>query len=159
MAIKGEAVKEKLQEYALIAEIIGAVAIVFSLVFVGVQVQQGSIQTEANTEAIRGQVRESMMYADLQIIEFYGQYIPEEERPLSNWDLYYEMTMRTRENYWMQYRNGLLDEDTFNSYTLVFVDIIHSKPEFRDRWENESQNEVVVGFRDEINRRLRVEME
>jgi len=52
-----------------------------------------------------------------------------------------------------------LQEYAFNSYTLVFVDIIHSKPEFRDRWENENQNEVVAGFRDEFNRRLRVEMD
>ena len=53
--------KEKLQEYALIAEIISALAIVVSLIFVGLQVRQGSETTVANTEAIRSQVRESML--------------------------------------------------------------------------------------------------
>jgi len=33
--------KEKLQEYALIAEMISAICIVLSLVFVGLQVRQG----------------------------------------------------------------------------------------------------------------------
>jgi len=42
------AIKEKLQEYALIAEIIGSLAIVASLVFVGVQVQQNTNLTKAN---------------------------------------------------------------------------------------------------------------
>jgi hypothetical protein len=41
-------VKEKLQEYALIAEIIGGVAIVCSLLFVGVQIRQNSEVSEIN---------------------------------------------------------------------------------------------------------------
>ena len=43
--------KEKLQEYALVAEIIGAVAIVVSLLFVGIQVRQSN--TIAATDAIK----------------------------------------------------------------------------------------------------------
>jgi hypothetical protein len=45
--------KEKLQEYALMAEIISAVAIVISLVFVGLQIQQTSEETALNTAAIK----------------------------------------------------------------------------------------------------------
>jgi hypothetical protein len=45
--------KEKLQEYALVAEMIGGVAIVISLVFVGVQVSQTAEETATNTTAIR----------------------------------------------------------------------------------------------------------
>jgi len=40
--------KEKLQEYALIAEIISGIAIVISLVFVGIQIQQGTEETVAS---------------------------------------------------------------------------------------------------------------
>lgn len=40
--------KEKLQEYALIAEIIGGIAIVCSLIFVGVQIRQNSEISEVN---------------------------------------------------------------------------------------------------------------
>jgi hypothetical protein len=40
--------KEKLQEYALVAEIIGGIAIVCSLPFVGVQIRQSAKVSEIN---------------------------------------------------------------------------------------------------------------
>lgn len=46
MAFEGVAVKEKLQEYALLAEIISAICIVASLLFVGVQIKQNSESME-----------------------------------------------------------------------------------------------------------------
>ena len=42
------AVKEKLQEYALLAEIISAVAIIASLLFVGVQLKQNDKTNQVN---------------------------------------------------------------------------------------------------------------
>lgn len=42
--------KEKLQKFALIAEIVGGVAIIASLIFVGVQINQ-------NHEMMRAQIR------------------------------------------------------------------------------------------------------
>jgi hypothetical protein len=62
--------KEKLQEYALIAEIISAICIVLSLIFVGLQVRQGAEETAANTAAIRGSVRQSLMEADKDLLLF-----------------------------------------------------------------------------------------
>jgi hypothetical protein len=44
---KAVSIKDRLQEYALVAEIIGAVAIVASLIFVGLQIQQGTSITKA----------------------------------------------------------------------------------------------------------------
>ena len=40
--------KEKLQEYALIAEIIGGIGIIASLIFVGFQLEQNTLSTELN---------------------------------------------------------------------------------------------------------------
>ena len=40
--------KEKLQEYALIAEIVGGIAIVLSLIFVGMQIRQNSEISQVN---------------------------------------------------------------------------------------------------------------
>ena len=42
------AVKEKLQEYALVAEIIGGIGIIASLIFVGFQLEQNTLSTELN---------------------------------------------------------------------------------------------------------------
>lgn len=41
--------KEKLQQYALVAEIISAIAIVLSLVFVGFQIADGNREANAAT--------------------------------------------------------------------------------------------------------------
>lgn len=143
--------QEKLQEYALIAEIVGAVAIVLSLIFVGIQVKQGAEETAVNTEAIRGQVRESMMNADLEVIKYIAEYMPEDDRTLSNTELFYEILKRTRENYWVQYQNGLLDEDTYTSYISIFIDEIQKRPSFKRRWDGETNNSVVPTFKDEVN--------
>ena len=42
----------KLKEWALVAEIAGAVGIIISLVFVGYQIKQGTEETSQNTRAI-----------------------------------------------------------------------------------------------------------
>jgi hypothetical protein len=52
--------REKLQEYALIAEIIGGIAIVASLIFVGFQVQQTADETALNTRQMQ-----AMAFQDL----------------------------------------------------------------------------------------------
>jgi hypothetical protein len=45
--------KEKLQEYALIAEIVGAIAIVISLITVAMQINQSAQETALNTNAVQ----------------------------------------------------------------------------------------------------------
>jgi hypothetical protein len=42
----------KLEKWALVAEIVSAIAIVLSLIFVGLQVRQGASATALNTRAI-----------------------------------------------------------------------------------------------------------
>jgi hypothetical protein len=52
--------KEKLQEYALIAEIIGAIAIVASLIFVGLQVRLSAEETAQNTLQMQAMVYQAL---------------------------------------------------------------------------------------------------
>lgn len=49
----GKIMKEKLQEYVLIAEIIGGMAIVGSKIFVGLQVRQTAHETALNTRQMQ----------------------------------------------------------------------------------------------------------
>ena len=51
----------KLERWALIAEIVGGVAIVLSLIFVGLQVRQSAEQTALNTDAIRADAIQSLV--------------------------------------------------------------------------------------------------
>lgn len=70
------ALKVRLQEYALIAEIIGGIAIVVSLIFVGFEVRQSAAETAQNTRAI-----EVAAYQDLigQIIEINSHVMTDSE--------------------------------------------------------------------------------
>ena len=57
----GSALKERLQEYALLAEIIGGIAIVASLIFVGFQVQQTAEETALNTRQMQADAYQDLV--------------------------------------------------------------------------------------------------
>jgi hypothetical protein len=117
--------KEKLQEYALIAEIIGGIAIIASLLFVGYQIQQ-------NSEALLAGSRQNLLEADLQVLDNMMDYpmlydVPAQDDftgdDFLRLRVHYVSMMRIREYAWQQYNNGVLDEQTFNAYLepLKFV--------------------------------------
>lgn len=110
--------KEKLQEYALIAEILGGIAIVASLIFVGMQIQQ-------NSETQLAISRQNLLDADLGIldnlIDYPALYDPANSDNLvgddaSRQEAYWVSILRVREFAWQQYKNGILDEESFLSY-------------------------------------------
>lgn len=156
--------KEKLQEYALVAEIISALAIVLSLIFVGLQVRQGSEETAANTEAIRSQVRESMLNADSNILsrimdypylvkndyEPTGSNEEQQERAVA----FFFTMVRSRENYWIQHKNGILDTDTYLSYRSAFIKYLSGSKFYLSLWER-LRGAWTPGFVQEINGILR----
>ena len=53
--------KNKLQKYSLLAEIVSAIAIVVSLIFVGIEVRQNATQTEQNTIALQVNVYQDLI--------------------------------------------------------------------------------------------------
>jgi len=115
----------KLEKWALLAEIISAICIVLSLIFVGFQVQQGAEATDNNTEVARIQVRESMMNAELNVLNLAADHpyllrfgfnpdehsVEDAERARAC----FLIIMPTRENVWVQYDSGFLDETTYRS--------------------------------------------
>lgn len=154
--------KEKLQEYALIAEIISAIAIVLSLIFVGLQVKQGSEETAANTEAIRSQVRESMLNEDTTLLGWSIEYpglldlhfdpASKDQATIRRYTAYFYALARTRENYWVQHRNGILDTQTYLSYRNTFLAYLGSDF-YLNIWKSINDT-FVPGFVDEINKEL-----
>lgn len=154
--------KEKLQEYALIAEIVSALCIVLSLIFVGLQVQQGAEETAQNSRVLQATVRESMMAADLAVLRYIGDHaydmapegVPNPIPPQFDrvaWGL--EMIFRTRENYWLQHSQGLLDDDTYLSYRGSMLAMLNNVPVAKQRRAS-AQPSLVKGFVDEINAAL-----
>ena len=105
--------KEKLQEYALLAEIISAVVIVISLFFVGFQIQDGNRETRAAT--VQAQLNaemnfqsEILRYANIWDKVSKGEQLDEGEefrRAL----ILYNMMMALNENRYEQFKAGYLD--------------------------------------------------
>jgi len=160
--------KEKLQEYALIAEIIGGVAIVISLIFVGLQVRQ------SNTLAANDALKDGTQIWVDQYREAFGT---EEStafirRGLNNYhDLNKDEQGRffslivgfiaAFDNLYNQYNAGLLKEEVFISIASAYYKIINmpgaqqiltDNVKFVPRYlSDHSVNDVLIGKEAEID--------
>ena len=103
----------KLSEWANIAEVLSAVAIVVSLIFVGVQINDGNRETRAATaqSALNAEMAfqaEILRYADTWLKVVSGQPFSddvEERRGI----ILYNMMMTMNENQYVQMKSGFLD--------------------------------------------------
>ncbi|MDG2177122.1 MAG: hypothetical protein P8M72_13475 [Gammaproteobacteria bacterium] len=129
--------KEKLQEFAFIAEIISALAVIAGLIFVGLETRQSSEETALNTRAI-----ETAAYQDLisQIIDINMSILSVEKLR----DVYFlaqteELTNQEDINIFgnyaitvarhadlscFQYQQGLIDEERLVATLAIFINII-----------------------------------
>lgn len=127
--------KAKLQEYALIAEIIGAICIVISLIFVGIQVKDNTTASEAATyQASVGYDIELLMAVagDPDMARIVSTYIYGDSSSLSELDTTraeYQMTalLRHLENLYSQHELGLLSDETWAT-RQAFVEAILLSP-------------------------------
>jgi hypothetical protein len=156
----------KLEKWALIAEIISAICIVLSLIFVGLQVRQGAEATDNNTEAVRSQVRESLMNADLNLLMMAAEhpylvsfgFNPDEhaEQEIGRARANFYIILRTRDHFWMQVDSGLLDATTYESYRNILLLMLANSDFYRREWvEQISHGWLRQRFVDDINAELR----
>lgn len=117
--------KLKLQDYSSISDIIGAIAIVSSLIFVGLQINQNSIAAKANTrialaEIARDNIKVNMdprlISAKLKL--FNGEKLTDAELLLMR--MQFELIFRTAENVYFQYSVGTFNQEEFNGYDRFF---------------------------------------
>ena len=133
--------KEKLQDYALIAEIVGAIAVVISLIYVGLGVRQNTdaIQVanhqalvamdmeknswlrDPNFAAIYDKAREDM--SNLSTIEFrqYSTFIAD---TLNAWEFAF-----------ITHNNGAMDDTIWNGWDGFYRSEIETEG-YRQFWEN-----------------------
>ena len=125
-----------------IAEITSSVAIVLTLIYLAVQTQQ-------NTSAILVNSRNAVIDTDVQLINQLvvdpaieasftkpGRLTDLEAIRLENFLI---GVARTREHQWIQYQNGLLDEQTWRSF-MSAMPVILSYPRTRPWWERARAN-------------------
>ena len=151
-----------------IADILGAVAIVATLLYLAVQTQYLAEQTELlaiqsqqNTAAVQAATRQAMLAEDRELLalrlEFgvqelmireVGSLSDDEKIRLSTWLV---MFLRNRENQWLQRQSGVIDEATWLTYSYTIGPIL-SYEVTRPWWvQRVSRGEFDPGFVGYVN--------
>lgn len=143
--------------WSSIAEIVGSVAILATLVYLAVQTQQLVTQTRQNSEAILSASRQESLSAELLVLRMiYDDPITSFEQPLQDGAIGLKQRavdfslFRVRELQWLQYHDGLLDEATMRSYVGILVGNIQTSPRIRQHWDTYSEA-FSTGFVAEVN--------
>jgi len=139
-------------------ETVGLFAVVLSLIFLGVEVQQNSL-------LMRSQIRDSVTDKQIAFYSILGENAdaseiisrgllgselsPAESSQFLHWS---NAALRMWENEWFQYQNGLFDEDEFTPRMEVWRGMTQF-PGFRNMWNTRS-NSYSPGFRDQMDRIL-----
>ena len=129
----------KLEKLAPLAEIISSIAIVATLIYL-------SIQTEQTNSALVANSRQSTLMADMTLIaalisnpEVMGNtQRPFEELSFAEKDQLGNAlagVLRSREFAWLQYKNGVLDGPTFDSYMETPIRWIKENEAFKVYWD------------------------
>lgn len=123
-----------LENWAAVAEIIGAIAVVVTLIYLAVQIKHSKESLDANTKAIRGQAISDItrnvhdqMQMLLQGHDVAAAYLRSAtEETLDQMDSFLldsvlSAVFVARQNEFFQWRQGLLDEDVFRSLHHVIL--------------------------------------
>lgn len=140
---------DNLQKWALIAEIFGGLAIVVSLIFVGIQVNQSSIATDQNTKALEGDAYQNLIsqittmnmaiIQDSEFADIYNRMLSGEDPKNATEDrrvnVFITMNVRHGDIAYRQYSNGFIDEDSLNSVLAPVIIFIKNMSPGKSRWE------------------------
>lgn len=143
-------------EWSAIAQIIGTVAILITLIYLAVQTRQ-------NTAAILSNTRDTIINSDLHLVELLMehplyQYMHnldeatiDNKQNLQNWLI---ALARSREHQFFQYKDGLLDKKTWEAY-ITGITINLSYPVTRAWWDYVSSDFFDKDFVNELNKYLK----
>lgn len=112
----------QLDQLVNVAEIVGNLVVVVTLIYVAVQVRQGSDTLRSDSRQSQVNTDQNGVYLFVQYPElanFFSQAEPpsfEQKTKLVFWIV---AQMRAREHEWLQYKSGALDEETWMSYRNV----------------------------------------
>ncbi len=140
-----------LEDWGVIAEIIGAVAIVVTLIYLAVQVRHSKESLDANTRAIRGQAitdvtrnihdQMQMLAQGHDMTEWFDSFVSGKELDAKDallTDAFLTAVFMARQNEFLQWRQGLLDETVFKSLHHI-TRVILSTPNGEHWWNHEGR--------------------
>ena len=143
----------KLKEWALVAEITGAVGIIISLVFVGYQIQQGTEETSLNTRAIEASAFQDLtsqiLNLNLSVIEtpdlseiFFKQTCSKEDLSVLDSQRMAQIgiySLRHGDMAFYMYQQGLIDEQRLRNSLAIVLTTLASSEIARNLWNNSKQ--------------------
>jgi hypothetical protein len=162
---------ENLKKWALVAEIISGVAIVISLVFVGLQINQSTNETTQNTKALEANAYQDLIsqissmnmliIQDPEFADIYSRMLNKEspkdaierQRVIS----FITLNIRYGDMAYRQYQNGLIDEDSLDSIlTPLIVFLLRMEPA-EARW-NQLKNALNSDYIQHVERLVELGM-
>ena len=126
-----------LENWAYVAQIVGVIVVVVTLVYLSIQVRQGAQLLRSESRQVSLSTDQGGVY---KFIEFprLGASMASSETPTfeEKTQLMFWMIaqMRAREHEWLQYRSGALDGDAWLSYRDVIYFVLGT-PRARALWE------------------------
>ncbi len=127
-----------LEQYAYLAEIIGVIIVVVTLLYLSMQVRQGA-------HLMRSESRQALMTHDRELLFEFLDNMDLFDRVASPHELskadqrrfscLWIVNMRNREHEWFQYKDGILDETTWLSYRRILPLILASQ-RHRNWWKS-----------------------
>jgi len=128
----------ELQDLGAIGEIIGAGAVIASLLYLAIQIRQGSkIAVASTTQALLGYSAQMNTAAAGDIAPVMAKVLSDQELNADEKYRYFSYMMAAFAQCWQahhQYANGMLEREVFEAYerrTLSFV----ARPSARDFWK------------------------
>ena len=138
-----------LEQIYFIAQIVGVVTVVASLIFVALQVRQNNALLRTQTRQTMVERTQAELYqlvADPEISKAFTKPDPltqDEWIKLTHWLI---ASLRQREYEWIQYSEGRLDEKLYESYRGILL--IHLGPERTAKWWRKDARDL--GFNPEF---------
>jgi hypothetical protein len=125
-----------LEEYAYLAEIIGVIVVVVTLVYLSVQVRQGADLLRSESRQAQVANDQNGVYRFVEHPEL-GRLFSQQETPSFEEKIKLQFwiigQMRAREHEWLQHRSGAMDEETWMSYRDVIYFLLGTE-RARDLW-------------------------
>jgi len=147
-----------LADWAAIAEIVSAIAVVVTLVYLAVQIRHSKESLDANTKAIRGQAiseitrnvhdQMHMFIQGQDSIGAFQKFVSDEKlgaRDAFVIDSILSAVFVARQNEFLQWRQGLLDDDVFESLHHVIHTCL-GHPNGQHWWNNEGRRMFAPSF-------------
>jgi hypothetical protein len=135
-------------KWASIAEILSAVAILITLLYLGLQTRYLAEQTRLNSQTIMAQGVQSLIDRDLantnlmveypEILEFLFTGRELEEREAARLYAFLVGFTRTRESYFLSYTLGVITEDNYQRFEFPFLYLLQFE-RINNFWQNQKQ--------------------